>query len=46
VVCADEPTSGLDAFQAERVVRSLKKLCAPGACFPITTFRRLIKAHL
>lgn len=31
MVCADEPTSGLDAFQAERVVRSLKKLCAPGA---------------
>ena len=27
IVCADEPTSGLDAFQAQRVVASLKKLC-------------------
>ena len=27
IVCADEPTSGLDAFQAQRVVGSLKKLC-------------------
>ena len=27
IVCADEPTSGLDAFQAARVVGSLKKLC-------------------
>ena len=27
IVCADEPTSGLDAFQAQRVVASLKRLC-------------------
>ena len=25
-MCCDEPTSGLDAFQAQRVVESLKKL--------------------
>ena len=30
VVCTDEPTSGLDAFQAQRVVASLKKLCTEG----------------
>ena len=28
VVCCDEPTSGLDAFQAQRVVESLKKLAS------------------
>ena len=31
IVCADEPTSGLDAFQAQRVVGSLKKLCGADA---------------
>lgn len=30
IVCADEPTSGLDAFQAHRVVASLKRLCGGG----------------
>ena len=28
VVCADEPTSGLDAFQAQRVMESLRSLAA------------------
>ena len=27
-MCCDEPTSGLDAFQAQRVVESLKKLAS------------------
>ena len=32
IVCADEPTSGLDAFQAHRVVASLKRLCGLVRC--------------
>ena len=46
IVCADEPTSGLDAFQAQRVVASLKKLCGAGAGDNASVTRRTVIASV